>query len=60
MESRLNRALDKLARGTSVIRSRENDSRRSERNGKGKDARLEAAIERFEQAADDLWAAIKA
>jgi hypothetical protein len=57
-QMRLSRALERLSAGAGVIHIREGDSRRAERNGDGRDERLEEAVDKFEAAADELWKAL--
>lgn len=55
-EARMGRALNRLAAGTGVLRSRRHDSAAAERNGKpAREVRLEEAVIHLERAADALW-----
>lgn len=57
-ETRIAKAVGRLADATSVIRAREVDAYRAERDGKSRDQHLEDAASKLESAADELWAAI--
>ncbi len=55
-QTRMGRALDRLAAGTGVLRSRHHDSAAAERNGTStRETRLEEAVVHLERAADALW-----
>lgn len=59
IQDRLSAALERLATGTSVHRSRAYDQARAARNGApAVDERIEAAVVQFEAAADELWGAL--
>lgn len=57
-QTRLGKALERLASGMNVVRTRNYDSERAERNGDSQDLRLERAVAHFERAADELWQAL--
>lgn len=57
-QTRIGRAVDRIAAATRVIGVREYDSERAKRNGE-RDHGMEQAAEKLEAAADQLWKAIK-
>lgn len=57
-QTRLSAALNRLAAGTSVLRTRAYDSARAERNGDAREEHLEGVILHLESAVNELWSAI--
>lgn len=57
-ETRIARAVDRLAAGVRVVGIRNYDEQRAKRNGDDRDGHLLAAAEQLEAAADQLWEAL--
>ena len=59
-QTRLAVALNRLASGTNVMRSRRYDGARARRNGSTREDRLETVILHLESAAAEMWEALDA